>query len=506
MSILFEISLSLLYSALFIFLIYRLKFFEAGGLSKRLISLIFILKILFGVFLWAIYTFYYTDRPTADIYKYFDDSKVMFDALLSKPPDYFKMLVGIANDHPRFDLYYSKMNHWYREFDSNLYNDSHTIIRVNALFRLFSFGYFNVHTVFINFFSITGLVALYKVFLPYFQDKSKGLIFSIFFIPSVLFWGSGVLKEGLIFFSLGLLVYFSEQLMNRRYYILSISGILFSVFLLIQTKFYILICILPALTAFVWAKKNHKRIVIKYLITLSVFALTGLNIQRIFPGYDAMEILTAKQTDFINLANGGVVLENDSIYIKIENNNRNALIPVNKETYKLKPGSSYAYWKKEDMKNELRNMNPADTSSFKLLWNMQEVNSKIEINKLEPTFISFIRHAPKAFFNTMFRPFITESGSLLIFFSAMENLFFLLVTVFAFLYRKKAENIDLNLVLFCLCFAVLLYILIGITTPVLGAIARYKVPALPFLLIALLEITDTEKLKKKFPAIQKYSI
>jgi len=81
------------------------------------------------------------------------------------------MLLGIGNDSPYFDAYYKEMNNWYRVFESNIYNDSHTIIRFNAAMRLFSFGYFNVHTVFMCFLSFTGLVALYRFFVRYFENK-----------------------------------------------------------------------------------------------------------------------------------------------------------------------------------------------------------------------------------------------------------------------------------------------------------------------------------------------
>ena len=66
-----------------------MKFFDIEGVSKQTFSGIFILKIIFGLLLWAIYTFYYKDRATADIYKYFDDSKVLFDSLKINQIHYF---------------------------------------------------------------------------------------------------------------------------------------------------------------------------------------------------------------------------------------------------------------------------------------------------------------------------------------------------------------------------------------------------------------------------------
>ena len=145
-----EYFLTLSYTLLFIFLIRKLSFFNINGLSFRILSTIFVIKILAGILLSFIYTYYYTDRSTADIFKYFDDSKIMYDALFQKPSDFFRMLFGIENNSAYFDkTYYATMNNWYRVYDSNIYNESHTIIRFNALIRIFSFGYYHVHTVFI---------------------------------------------------------------------------------------------------------------------------------------------------------------------------------------------------------------------------------------------------------------------------------------------------------------------------------------------------------------------
>jgi hypothetical protein len=41
-------------------------------------------------------------------------------------------------------------------------------------------------------------------------------------------------------------------------------------------------------------------------------------------------------------------------------------------------------------------------------------------------------------------------------------------------------------VLFCFTFTIVLFLIIGLTTPIIGAIVRYKIPALPFLVFGLL--------------------
>src|ERR1039458_397029 len=147
------------YILLFCMLIFLLPFFKDNTIKPWAFVSVFLLKMMAGFFLTWVYTYYYPDRQTADIFKYFDDSNVMFSAVTNHHYlDYLKMLTGIGNDNTYFDeTYYYKMNHWYRHYDYGTYNDNHTIIRFNALSMLFSFGNFNVHTVFICFACLLGL-------------------------------------------------------------------------------------------------------------------------------------------------------------------------------------------------------------------------------------------------------------------------------------------------------------------------------------------------------------
>ncbi len=69
--------------------------------------------------------------------------------------------------------------------------------------------------------------------------------------------------------------------------------------------------------------------------------------------------------------------------------------------------------------------------------------------------------------------------------------------ILSFIYYKKPTTNYLNLFFFSLFFVVIVYILIGLTTPVFGAIVRYKVPALPFVLIMFLTIIDINRIKLK---------
>ncbi|MFL5762480.1 MAG: hypothetical protein ACJ77K_00980 [Bacteroidia bacterium] len=439
-----ELLLTITYTLLFIFLIHRMRFFETDGISRRGISFLFLLKVLSGIVVWAVYTFYYTDRATADIYKYFDDSKVIYDSFRTRPDDFFRLLSGIGNNTPAFDHYYSEMNYWARKVDSSIYNDSHTIIRFNALLRFFSMGYYNVHTVIFCFLSLTGLTAIYKTFVGHLQNKKRELLFAVFLLPSVLFWGSGALKEALIFFALGLLIYHADRLFRSR----SVLIFLLVTLLLAFSKFYVWLCVIPGIILLVLVNKtSSKKIFLKFLVVLALISILGLNSETLFNIQSPFVTLSLKQQEFMQLGTGQFT---DSGH------------------------------------------NPIPAA-----------NSLVNIRPLEPTPASFIKNSPQALVNTFLRPYLWECRGPLMLLSGLETLLVLFLIAVCIVFMKDPGKISWLYVLFCLSFVLLQFLIIGETTPVLGAIARYKTIALPFLLIGFLFVLNKERMLARLPFLKK---
>jgi len=80
-----------------------------------------------------------------------------------------------------------------------------------------------------------------------------------------------------------------------------------------------------------------------------------------------------------------------------------------------------------------------------------------------------------------------EGFSWLSLISMLENLLiWAMLLLILFRFRKPT---DPNLVLFSLLFFVLIFTLAGIMSPVSGALVRYKVPALPFLVFLCMQLT-----------------
>ncbi|WP_460500585.1 hypothetical protein, partial [Hymenobacter agri] len=112
-----------------------------------------------------------------------------------------------------------------------------------------------------------------------------------------------------------------------------------------------------------------------------------------------------------------------------------------------------------------------------------------EYPDLRPTGPSLLVHAPQAIANTLTQPWLGQSRQPLYLAVGLENaalLVLLLLAAWALLRRRAGQlpfAVGLHLGLYCL----LLAFLIGITTPNLGSLHRYRSTMLPFLLLLLLQ-------------------
>ena len=122
-----------------------------------------------------------------------------------------------------------------------------------------------------------------------------------------------------------------------------------------------------------------------------------------------------------------------------------------------------------------------------------DAGSVISIPGFDSVF-SFITQSPGAVWRTYFRPGLWETRTSFDTIAALENALYILLVLCAVVFRKK--KMDADLVAIALIFILGMGVFIGSVTPVLGAIVRYKVPALPFLIIICFEMIDTKYLKK----------
>lgn len=504
------ILLSAVFILLFSWIILRSTFFNAPGLGKIFVLAAFYLKLLAGLSLYLIYSNYYTLRDTSDAFRYFDDARIIYEKVKSDPLLYGSMVTGIGDGKPEAIEVYSHMNHWYLEKGGKIYNDNRTIIRFNALIMLVSRGEYFVHVIFMCFLSLAGLLGIYRFLVQYVPDRAYFIAGAVFLIPSVFFWGSGVLKEGLLLLGLGGLLYNLLQISGHRpsviaakpgYNFKHIPGLLLSIALLVLVKVYVLISLFPGLVAWLLVRKRSKTMIafafpFSYLFFFLLTILAG----KIDPRFDPLNMLVKKQQDFILLARGGVYgidgHTRDTLYFPVDGEKKVELLYIDDTNAFVAGGTKYYEW----INKKTGDSGVTRTDSLmqiRVLMNFTHAGSKFDLKPLDATVQRTIMVFPFALFNTFFRPLPGQSNSLFMWINVAENFAVLLIVFCCLVFMRKISSDQLAMILFCLCFSLALAFIIGATTPVAGAIVRYKVPFLPFFLAAFFMLLDTSRFKKQ---------
>lgn len=120
--------------------------------------------------------------------------------------------------------------------------------------------------------------------------------------------------------------------------------------------------------------------------------------------------------------------------------------------------------------------------------------STININPLFPDFRSFFNNAPQALNHTLMRPYLSENTTRLYFPLALEIFFYesLLLAYFFFPVKRAVRD---SFIYFGLFFVFSMFLLIGYTIPILGAIVRYRSIYFPFLITPLACLINVNKIK-----------
>ncbi|MCC6182753.1 MAG: hypothetical protein IT237_13070 [Bacteroidia bacterium] len=492
--------------------IYQHSFFKDEVLTRRFLFFIIICKTLACFVYYWIYFCYYPKGFNGDSVSTLKDAEVMYGALQNHPTDFLKMLFGLHSESdldPLYEPYFKHIDKWGRaDVSSNFFlNDNRTPIRINAVIRCFSFGYYSVHALFMLFVSFIGQLAFYKAFKMYFKHKEIYFALIIFITPSILFWTSGVLKEPLAFALMGVFTYCFMKLFRDFQFKLSyVIGVLLTTLLFLILKPYILLLILLPFILFVslsyFKTKSGLRIFIIYIAAYVVVGSSLFFVLKFVFHKDVIETIVVRQNDFINLSRGGTFLLNDQKYVRFEygDTSQYYMSDTIQKMYKIKQHAQYMYWNPHALNDTIFEKDNIDTSSFQFISSCAPSGSAIFVPRITYSFYSFVRLIPIAFTNVLLRPFFIDAHSILELLASIENFMFVLIFLLAIYFRQNT-NVDTNLVWMCLFIVLSSFILVGLTTTVLGAIVRYKIPFIPFLLMIPLLYLDINVIKS---SIKKY--
>lgn len=457
--------------------------FKTDGLSRTNLLIGWGIKVLFGVLFMIIHTkIYGIGEITVDWEEYMDDSVTLNRVAYQSFGDYLKFLLGV-NSEAAVQQYLSHTNHW-SAGDLDLMNDSRNVLRINSLIVFLSKGNVYVHILFFSFFSFIGLREIFLAFKDrVFYDK-RVFWFALFLFPTLSFWTSSVLKEPLMILGFGFLLnaLFGNLTVKSRMWRFALGFVL-----MLGFKPYVLGCLLLSMPVFLLGKwVFKKRVLFAPITALAMLALVFL----VFSGFrkNVTHRLTRMQFDFVNVGRGGTHAYADSCFYYFRSDqyadlefSTDGLVRAKKDLIakKVTFGMSYPF---RDI-----HLKPGE-GPWRVVFIGEACGSYIELTPIGNDFGQLLKNIPEAVSNAAFRPTFWDPGGKLKIVSFLETVGLFVLLAFGLWYNRKYRSAEeKNILVFLVTFSVILLVLIGWTTPVLGAVVRYRMPAyLALFLIAFI--------------------
>jgi hypothetical protein len=174
------------------------------------------------------------------------------------------------------------------------------MIKLLAVFNIFSRGNYYINVLFFDFLVFTGPLLLFKLLVSFFPDKKTVLIIVLFFIPSATFWLSGIRAEGLLLLFIAVAVYYSyhfflyKKLRSSFFAMAAFTGIL-----IFRSEF--LITFIPAFFSWTLCWKNPKK-AFKYFTVVYTCSLLIFFASLFFSEKENLPMIVVKrQHEFLSL-------------------------------------------------------------------------------------------------------------------------------------------------------------------------------------------------------------
>jgi hypothetical protein len=398
----------------------REKRYPAGHPLRNYFMKALYLKFAGAIFIALIYEYYYHG---GDTYNFFEHSKIINSSFNDSFGTWIKLLTRQSVvENPEIYKYAAQME-WYTDAAA------YTVAAIGAIFGIFTANTYLPVAMLFAFFSFTGIWAMFRTFVNIYPKLHKELALAFLFIPSTFVWGSTIFKDTICMFAVGWLTYTTFRIfINKDFSSKNLIFLSLSFYLIYKTKLYILLAFLPALL--LW-------LLVTYSSKLKSFGLRLL--MRI--GF------------MIAIAFGFLFFT--------------SLFAAELNQYSLENIASTA----ESTRQWLASQSGDEGSGY-------------DLGEFDPSIAGMIKKFPQGVIVTLFRPFPWEARKVIVLLSALEALAFIFFTIKAFsragiIKTIKLINKDPNL-LFFLVFSLIFAFAVGISSYNFGALARYKIPCLPF--------------------------
>lgn len=285
----------------FAWLVTKVKFFSRSGLSQSQLIILFLLKVMAGIFYGWIGIYYGGLAQMWDTWSFHTNSVQEYHLLFQNPHEYFTNLFN--------DPYESGISKFFETTDS-YWNDlkGNIFIKILSIFNILSFGNYYINIIFYSFFTLIGPVAIYRVMTNVLPGKKFTILLATFLIPSFLYWTSGIHKEGLIFTGISLVIYcIYFGLKEKRFGWKRIAGLATGLLLILTLRNFMIVIIVPAIIAWLLAARRPKYSLAIFSSLYLLFIVLFFTARYINPRFDFPQAVVNKQQEFINLKGGSTI-------------------------------------------------------------------------------------------------------------------------------------------------------------------------------------------------------
>lgn len=384
----------------------------------------FYARILATIFFALIHDLYY-GGDTGSYFLY--GSKFIWESFFENPSITFDLLFNSSNLGAHAEKYVRKM---YLDF----HGPEGIIMRVAALVGFFTFHTYTLISLIFSIFCYSGLWRTFYIFQKNYPNIRYQLAFAFLFLPSVVFWSSGLLKDPLTLGALGWLFSSAYYLTIEKNSILRNSIFVFiSAIIIFNIKVYILLAVLPPIILWVFREQSAK---IKNktlrLLLKPIFLIIGGGLAYL---------------------GGSTLTEGDSRY-------------------------------------DIEKIGERTQINYYYLSKQMRTASAYDIDPFDGSLESFIKVAPQAINVAIFRPYVWEAANIFMLLSAIEASLFIVLTVKLLwqigIFKTLKLTSQIPLVTFSIIFSLIFAFAVGSNSGNFGTLVRYKIPLMPFFLAGLL--------------------
>jgi hypothetical protein len=366
---------------------------------------------------------------SGDTNNYFHHGEIIYKAFGNSFGAGLELLTTDGTLTPRIEPYTSQMV-WFGKGSNEYF-----VVRIAGLGALLGFNTYSVTALLFSVLSFSGMWAMYMTFAKIRPQVYKELAVAVFFLPSVFFWGSGLLKDSLCIGALGWLFYaFYRGAIEKKSILRCLVIGAVAIKVIASMKVYILLAFIPPAALWVF-NENTARIkspVVRWVVRPFII-VAGLAV-----AIYGMNVVAAADARF-NLDKIGEQSKLTADYLQ--------------GVSKTENGSGY------------------------------------NIGEQDGTLGGMAKLAPQAIVVALFRPFLWESRNPTMLLSAIEATYFIVLTIRIFLrvgvLKTLRAVVSSPILTLCFVFSLIFAISVGISSGNFGTLVRYKIPLMPFYLAGL---------------------